>query len=118
MIGLEDKELLKYCLDTALEYGADKARVTLSRSIEDLVATLNAEVDRITHCGDNSLSLALFADGRYGTFSTNKLDRESIREFIAESISIVKAIAPDECRVLPPPELFCPTAVNGDELAL
>ena len=86
MIGLEDKELLKYCLDTALEYGADKARVTLSRSIEDLVATLNAEVDRITHCGDSSLSLALFADGRYGTFSTNKLDRESIREFIAESI--------------------------------
>ena len=42
MIGLEDKELLKYCLDTALEYGADKARVTLNRSIEDLVATLNA----------------------------------------------------------------------------
>ena len=118
MIGLEDKELLKYCLDTALEYGADKARVTLNRSIEDLVATLNAEVDRITHCGDNSLSLALFADGRYGTFSTNKMDRESIREFIAESISIVKAISPDECRVLPPPELCCTKAVTGDELDL
>ncbi len=118
MTGTKYKELLEFCLDTAVKNGADKARMTLNRSEENMVATLNSEVDRITRCEDNSLCMSLFADGRYGTFSTNKLDKESLLKFISESVEIVKNISPDQCRDLPTSELCCTDAVTGDELDL
>ena len=53
---LSDKELktAQSCLEMALDAGADKVRVTLNRSEENLVATLNSEVDRVTRCCDSS----------------------------------------------------------------
>lgn len=116
MIRPTDIELVRYCLDTARQAGAQKARATLSRSEEDLVATLNGEVDRVTHCADSSLSIALFVDGRFGNFSTNKLDRESLTSFIQKSVGIVRILSEDECRDLPDPQRCCKTAINGDEL--
>ena len=79
MISTHESELVKLSLETALEAGAQKARATLTKSEEDLVATLNGEIDRVTHCADCSLSLSLFVDGRYGSFSTNKLDEASLQ---------------------------------------
>ena len=61
MIDPKDIELVRESLDMARQAGAEKARATLCRSEEDLVATLNGEVDRVTHCVDSSLSFALFA---------------------------------------------------------
>ena len=77
---ITDKELdfVRQALDMARRAGAQHARATLSKSEEDLVATLDGEVDRVTHCADRSLSLALFVDGRYGSYSTNKLDSASL----------------------------------------
>lgn len=114
----KDIELVRESLRMALQAGADKARATLCRSEEDLVATLNGEVDRITRCEDSSLSFALFADGRFGTFSTNKLDRDSLRDFLESSVKTVRTISRDECRDLPETQRCCTTAITGDELCL
>ena len=111
-------ELTRKALSLALEAGAGKARVTFSKSVEDLVATLNGEIDKVTHCEDSSLSFALFADGRFGSFSTNKLDTDSLREFLHKAVGIVRMMAPDGCRDLPAPERCCKDAVTGDELEL
>ena len=118
MIKTEDIRLVEYALETALRAGADKARATFSRSGEDLVATLNGEIDKVTHCADSSLCMALFVDGRFGTFSTDKLDREALRRFIGESADIVRMLAPDACRDLPDPARCCRDAVSGNELGL
>ena len=118
MIKTEDIRLVEYALETALGAGADKARATFSRSGEDLVATLNGEIDKVTHCADSSLCMALFVDGRFGTFSTDKLDREALRRFIGESADIVRMLAPDACRDLPDPARCCRDAVSGNELGL
>lgn len=118
MIDEKDIELVRESLDMARQAGACKARATLCRSEEDLVATLNGEVDRVTHCVDSSLSFALFADGRFGSFSTNKLDRDSLQDFLESSVKIVKTISKDECRDLPDPQRCCSKAKTGDELGL
>lgn len=117
---IKDNEILlmKDVLRIAREKGAVKARATLARSEEDLVATLNGEVDRITHCFDRSLSLALFVEGRFGSFSTNKLDPESLDGFIAKAVDTVRMLAPDEFRDLPDPERCCKDALTGDELGI
>ncbi len=118
MTETKDIELVRESLRMAVQAGADKARATLCRSEEDLVATLNGEVDRVTRCEDSSLSFALFADGRFGSFSTNKLDRDSLRDFLESSVRTVKTISRDECRDLPEVERCCRTALTGDELEL
>lgn len=116
MINNHEIELLELSLKLAQEAGAQKARVTLTKSEEDLVATLNGEVDRVTHCADSSLSLALFVDSRYGSFSTNKLDRDSLTDFIRKSVEITRMISSDEYRDLPDPDRYCKTAITGEEL--
>lgn len=118
MIDPKDIELVRESLDMARQAGAEKARATLCRSEEDLVATLNGEVDRVTHCVDSSLSFALFANGRFGSFSTNKLDPASLRDFLESSVKTVRTISKDECRDLPDPRRCCSKAITGDELGL
>ncbi len=117
---ITDKELdfVRKALQTAAAAGAQHARATLSKSEEDLVATLDGEVDRVTHCADRSLSLALFVDGRFGSFSTNKLDADSLRTFIAKAVETVREVTPDPFRTLPDPARCCQDARTGDELGL
>lgn len=114
----KDIELAAFCLQTAREKGALKARVTFSRSTEDLVATLNGEIDRVTHCSDCSISIALFVDGRFGSFSTNRMDRDSLEQFIDKSVNMVRMLAADEFRDLPDPSRTAKDAVKGDEMKL
>lgn len=117
---ITDKELniVREALRFAQDNGAQMARATLAVSSEDLVATLNGEIDRVTRCLDSSLSLSLFVDGRYGSFSTNKLDEASLHDFILKAISTVRMLAPDDCRRLPDPSVCCHDAPEGNELDL
>ncbi|MCR4823923.1 MAG: TldD/PmbA family protein [Bacteroidales bacterium] len=117
---ITDKELnfVREALETARRCGAQKARATLSKSEEDLVATLDGEVDRVTHCADRSLSLALFVDGRFGSYSTNKLEPEALEAFIVKAVEATRVIAEDPCRDLPDPARCCRDALTGNELGL
>ncbi len=118
MIGDKELAFVREALEMAREAGAQHARATLSVSEEDLVATLDGEVDRVTHCADRSLSMALFVDGRYGSYSTNKLDRDSLQGFIRQAVAATRLVAEDPCRTLPDPERCCRDALTGDELGL
>ena len=106
------------CLETALAKGAQKARVTLNKSCMDLIGTLNGEVDKVTHCLDRSISLALFVDGRYGSFSINKLENNALDDFVDKALGTARLLAEDPCRDLPAPERTAKDAVNGTELGL
>ena len=118
MLENEEKQLTRDCLAMALEAGAAKARASLSKNTMNIVATLDGEVDKVTGCLDRSISLNLFVDGRYGTFSTNKLDRESLRGFIAKAVDTTRMLATDTCRDLPDPNRTAKDATTGGELGI
>lgn len=118
MITENELSFVREALRMAQDAGAQHARATLSKSEEDLVATLDGEVDRVTHCADRSLSLALFVDGRFGSFSTNKLDPAALEGFIARAVAATRMVAEDPCRSLPDPARCCHDALTGDELGL
>lgn len=118
MITEKELQFVREALELARQAGAQKARATLSKSEEDLVATLDGEVDRVTHCADRSLSLALFVDGRFGSYSTNKLERTALEGFIRRAVAATRMVAGDPCRDLPDPARCCRDAVTGDELGL
>lgn len=102
----------------ALESGAQKARVVLSKGCLDSIAILNGEVDKVSHCLDRSVSLNLFVDGRYGTFSINRLSEEALKDFILKAIDTVRMLAPDSCRDLPDPARMEKGALTGRELGV
>ena len=118
MLEKEEKQLTRDCLAMALEAGAEKARASLSKNTMNIVATLDGEVDKVTSCLDRSISLNLYVDGRYGTFSTNKLDRESLRAFIGKATATTRMLAPDACRDLPDPARTAKDASEGNELGI
>ena len=116
MISEAEIALTRECVRYALAEGADAIRITLTKSTEDLIATLDGEVDRVSHCADRSMNIALFADGRFGSFSINKLEKSTLEDFIRRSISTVRMLAPDSLRALPFPGRYCRTALSGREM--
>lgn len=116
MITEQETALVRHCIDFALAKGASGIRITLTKSTEDQIATLDGEIDKVTHCADRSISAAIFADGRFGSFSTNRLEEAPLEEFITNAIETVRLLTPDPFRVLPAPERCCKTALTGLEL--
>lgn len=118
MLEKEEKQLTRDCLAIALEAGADKARASLSKNIMSIVSTLDGEVDKVTGCLDRSISLNLFVDGRYGTFSTNKLEKGALREFISRAVRTTRMLSPDACRDLPDPGRTAKDTSDGNVLGI
>ncbi len=118
MIENYELELARLAMDLAAKEGAQKSRVCLSKSVSDIISTLDGQIDKVSHCLDRGLSLTLFVDGRFGTFSTNQLDEASLRDFVSKAVAMTRILAVDEMRDLPDPARCCKTAGSGDELGL
>ena len=114
---MDIKELNK-TLEFALEQGAQQVRLTYSKSVMNLTGILNGEVDKTAYALDQSLQLQLFVDGRFGTFSSNRLEEKELQAFIRSSIDTVRMLEPDENRSLPDPTRLVKDAVTGKELGL
>ena len=98
--------------------GADAIRVSLNKNVMDSCSMLNGELDKVSHSADRSIYMYLFVDGRYGTFSTNRLDAKELEDFISKAIVMVKMLGEDKCRRLPSPERTAKDALCGMELGL
>ena len=118
MINIEEMNIARKCIDIALSKGANAARVSLNKCVSDSVTMLNGEIDKVTHSADRSLYIYIFADGRYGTFSTNRLDIKEMETFVENAISMVRMLGVDECRRLPVKERTADDAKTGTELEL
>ena len=118
LLTQEEIALAHHCLDYARQQGAGKVRITLSKSLMNLIGLLSGEVDKTAHALDRSLQIQLFVEGKYGAFSSNKLEKEGLEAFISEAIDTVKMLEPDSFRELPAPERLCTKALTGRELDL
>ena len=118
MITAIEKNAAKFCIRYACSHGADQARVSLNRSVMDTIALLDGEIDKVTHNADCSIYMYLFAEGRYGTFSTNKLDEASLSAFIDNALEMVRMLGKDPCWKLPEASRLEKNALTGNELGL
>ncbi len=114
---MDIKELNK-TLEFAIEQGAQQVRITYSKSVMNLIGILNGEVDKTAHALDRSLQLQLYVDGRFGTFSSNRLEEKELEAFIRNAIDTVRMLEPDSCRSLPEPGRIVKDATTGLELGL
>ena len=118
MLTEQEISVAEKCVEKALGLGADKIRVTLNKSLMELFGTLNGELDKVSHCLDRSISVCLFVDGKFGSFSTNRLVESELNDFLTKAIATVRMLADDPCRELPDPSRTAKNAVTGKELGL
>lgn len=93
-------------LELIKKYGAQQARVSLNIGSQSSFAYLDNELDKLQNSNDRSLYLQIFVDGRYGAYSTNRLEIKELELFIKEIISITKLLSQDQYRSLPPTHLY------------
>jgi len=88
-------------LEMAREAGADAARVVLAEGCSSTISLLNGETDTLRSSISSALNVNIFANGRYGVFSTNRMEPSEVRAFIKDAVETTLLLAPDEFRALP-----------------
>ena len=106
MISSEHKKTAQWAMDHALKNGCQNARVIISNGSSNEFEVLNTKLDRLSQASENSLQIELFVDGRYGSFSTNRINRKELESFIKNGIEATRFLAEDPDRTLPDPSVY------------
>ena len=113
-----EREIADKSVQMALEAGASAVMVSLDKAKTEIYALLDGEIDNIRQTGDRSLTFNIYADGKYGTFSTNRFEEDSLRDFLCKAVETVRMLVADPFRGLPDKKDLATDAVNGDEMGL
>lgn len=100
------KELAQWAIDFALKNGCQAARVNCYTSSNTSFELRDAKMDRLQQASENGMSLSFYVDGRFGSYSTNRLDKKELEAFIKNGIESTRYLAKDEARVLPDPSRY------------
>lgn len=88
-------------MDFALKNGCQASRVSLYNGSSSSLEVRNMKIDRLQQASESSLVIQLFVDGRFGSFSTNRLDKKELENFIKNGIDSTRYLAEDKARTLP-----------------
>ena len=106
MITKENKKLAQWAMEFALKNGCQASRVSIYNGSSCSFEIRDMKMDRLHQASENSLVINLFVDGRYGSFSTNRLDKKELESFILNGIASTRFLAEDKARALPDAALY------------
>lgn len=106
MITEDNKKLAQWAMDYALKNGCQAAKVLLYTESSSSFELRNGKMDRLQQSEGNGLSLSLYVDGRYGSYSTNRLDKAELEKLIQNGIESTRYLGVDEARTLPDPARY------------
>jgi len=118
MLTQEEINIARYCRDKALEMGAEKAKVYISKDVSDIYSFLNGDLDKVTHAADRSVYFTIGYQGRHCSFATNRLDKSEIDDLLRNALESVKSLEEDRFWKLPDKNRLCQDAKEGNELKL
>ena len=106
MISENQKNTAQWALQLALQNGCQHARVSIITATNNSFEYRNNQLDKLHQSSENKLYIEIFVDGRYGSFSTNRIVKGDVEAFIKEGIASTLFLAPDVCRQLPHPDRY------------
>lgn len=106
MISNEYKKLAKWAMDFSLQQGCQAVRVSVYSGSDTEFEVRDKQLDKLQQSSENQMVLGLYVDGRYGSFSTNRMEKKELGKFISNAVESVRYLAPDPNRQLPKPELY------------
>lgn len=101
MISTEYKELAHWAMDECLKQGCQAVRLFIYSGTNTDFEVRDKQLDKLQQSSENQLVFNLYLDGRYGSFSTNRMEKAEIGKFIENAVESVRYLAPDPCRQLP-----------------
>ncbi|MEE9555488.1 MAG: TldD/PmbA family protein [candidate division Zixibacteria bacterium] len=102
----EKIELARWSVEFAKKSGADEAAVDLYQSRDIETEFREGKLDQLKESTQSSLSLTLYVNNRYSNHSTNDIRKESLKQFIAEAVSMTGYLSEDLFRSLPDPKYY------------
>ncbi len=106
MITDENKKLAQWAMDYALKNGCQAAKLVLYANSNASFELRDGKMDRLQQASENGLSLNLYVDGRFGSFSTNRLEKKELESLIMTGIESTRYLAEDESRMLADPARY------------
>ena len=106
MITNENKKIARRAMEIALKSGCHASRVRLSSGTSSSFEIRDMKIDKLQQAAESSLSINLFVDGRFGSFSTNRLDLKEIEKAVKNGIDSIRFLSEDKSRMLPDPSLY------------
>jgi len=100
MITQENKNLAQWALKYALDKGCSDARISVYNSTDNSFEYRDTQLDQLQQSSQNGLDIHLYVDGRFASFSTNRLDKNELIKFISNGIETTRFLAKDEFRKL------------------
>jgi PmbA protein len=94
------------CITMAKSTGANDASARAYRVRDVSLDFRDGRVDRISESTTRGVGIQLYVDGKFSSVSTSDLRPDALKQFIADSIALAKAIQPDPFRALPEAELY------------
>lgn len=101
MISDNNKALASWAMEFALKNGCQASRVSLYAGSNSSFEIRNTKIETLQQASENGLVIHLFADGRYGSYSTNRLDKKELEVFIRNGIDSTRYLNEDPFRKLP-----------------
>ncbi|MDR1454849.1 MAG: TldD/PmbA family protein [Tannerella sp.] len=106
MISNTHKQLAQWAMDCARKNGCQGVRVNLYNGSSASFEIRDMKIDRLQQASESALSLHLFVDGRFGAYSTNRLDKRELETFIRNAVDSTRYLAEDRARTLPDASLY------------
>jgi PmbA protein len=98
-------EMGEWVLEQAQHAGASAAEVMMI-SAESLSAAVRlGEVEKLKSSRERRLGIRVFTGQSAATASTSELERDSLRQFVVDTVELARLTAPDPFSGLPDPEL-------------
>ena len=106
MISNQNKELAQWAMKYALKNGCQSSKVTIYTGSNSSFEVLDSKIDKLQQASENSMVIHLYVDGRFSSYSTNRLDKEELKGFIRNGIESTRFLAEDPFRQLPNPARY------------
>ncbi|MDR2847655.1 MAG: TldD/PmbA family protein [Bacteroidales bacterium] len=101
MISKEYKALAHQILDFAKQNGCSACRISIDSGMENTFEYRNTELEQLQQSLQRQFSVTLLVDGRYGTYSTNRIEVGELKEFVKNAIASTRYLVADVNRALP-----------------
>ncbi|MFV0398225.1 MAG: TldD/PmbA family protein [Bacteroidales bacterium] len=106
MIAKEHKDIARWAMEFAQKNGAQTCKVSIYSGASSSFEILNEKLDKLQQASENKMVINLYVDGRFGSISTNRINKAELESFIKNGIESVRYLAEDPCRVLPDPSIL------------
>lgn len=101
MISNNDKLIAQWALDECKRRGADSARIGIYGGTGSSYELRDLKIDKLQRASERSMVIHFFTEGKFGSYSTNRIDQKELASFIERGIANTRHLSPDPFRSLP-----------------